>query len=110
VGAVRIKVDKVDYGQLQLTTYGGVQKYKKGTRYVVTGWIRSADALSLHVGARQMSDPYEWYHEQELSTGSEWKKFEFAFTPAMDLSAFVMFVVRETGTVDLAGVALEEKP
>jgi hypothetical protein len=109
-GAVRIKVEKVEEGQLQLTTYGGNQKYKKGIRYVVTGWVRSPDRLSVNLGARQIEDPYEFYHEQELTSGPEWKKFEFAFTPAMDFTAFVMFVVRETGTVDLAGVAVEEKP
>ena len=110
-GAVRIKIEKVEEGgQLQLTTYGGNQKYKKGTHYVVTGWVRSPDRLSVNVGARQMVEPYEFYHEQELATGSEWKRFEFVFTPAKDFDAFIMFVVREVGTVDLAGVALEEKP
>ena len=37
-GAVRIKVEKVDDGQLQLTTFKGNLKYQKGKRYVVTGW------------------------------------------------------------------------
>jgi len=109
-GAVRIKIEKVDEGgQLQLTTYGGNQKYKMGTRYVVSGWVRSADRLSVNVGTRQIGEPYEFYHEQELATGAEWKRFEFAFTPKMDFTAFLMFVVRETGTVDLAGVTVEEK-
>lgn len=111
VGAVRIKIEQVEEGgQLQLTTYGGIQKYKKGTRYLVTGWVRSADRLAVNVGVRQMSEPYEFYHEQELTTGTEWRRFEFVFTPTMDLSAFLMFVIRETGTVDLAGIAAEEKP
>lgn len=110
-GAVRIQVEKVEEGGLlQLTTYGGIQKYKKGTRYVVTGWVRSPGGLAVNVGARQQADPYEFYHEQELATGKEWKRFEFAFTPTMDIAAFIMFVVRETGTVDLAGVAMQEKP
>ena len=109
-GAVRIKIEKVDEGgQLQLTTYGGNQKYKMGTRYVVSGWVRSPDRLSVNVGTRQIGEPYEFYHEQELATGSEWKRFEFAFTPKMDFTAFLMFVVHEAGTVDLAGVTLEEK-
>jgi len=110
-GAVSIKIEKVDEGgQLQLTTYQGIQKYKKGTRYVVTGWTRSASGLAVNVGVRQNAEPYEFYHEQELTTGAEWKKFEFAFAPTTDLTAFLMFVVREAGTVDLAGVTLEEKP
>ncbi len=111
LGAVRIKIEKVDEGGLlQLTTYGGNQKYKKGTRYVLTGWVRSPDRLTVNVGARQTNDPYEFYHEQELASGPEWKKFEFAFTPAKDFEAFIMFVVRDAGTVDLAGVVLEGTP
>lgn len=108
-GAVRIKVEKVDDGQLQLTTFQGNQKYAKGKSYVVSGWVRSPDKTVVKVGARQKGEPYEFYHEEELTAGAEWKKFEFAFTPAMDLEAFVMFIVREAGTVDLAGVAVVEK-
>ena len=110
VGAVRIKIEKVEEGgQLQLTTYTGNRKYQKGTPYFVTGWVRSPDRTSVKLGTRQIGEPYEFYHEQELSTGPEWKRFEFAFTPTMDFTAFMMFVVRETGTVDLAGVVVEEK-
>ncbi len=110
-GAVRIKVEKVEEGgQLQLTTFNGNQKYKKGTRYLVTGWLRSSDRLSVKVGARQIGEPYDFYHEEDLSTGTEWKRFEFAFTPSMDLTAYIMFIVRDAGTVDLAGVAVQEKP
>ena len=109
-GAVRIKVEKVDEGQLQLTTYQGNQKYKKGTRYLVTGWVRSPDKLAVRLGVRQKGEPYEFYHEEELTTGTEWKRFEFAFTPAMDFEALLMFSVRETGTVDVAGVVAAEKP
>jgi hypothetical protein len=108
--AVRIKVDKIDEGQLQLTTYGGNQKYKKGTKYVVSGWVRSADHTTVKIGARQITEPYEMYHEDDLSTGPEWKRFEFAFTPTMDFQGFIMFIVRDAGTVDLAGIALEVKP
>ncbi|EDY16046.1 hypothetical protein CfE428DRAFT_6440 [Chthoniobacter flavus Ellin428] len=110
-GAVRIKVEKVEEGgQLQLTTYQGNQKYKKGTKYVLSGWIRSAEHTSVKVGTRQMSEPYEFYHEEDLAPESEWKHFEFAFTPMMDFQAFMMFIVHDPGTVDLAGIALEEKP
>jgi hypothetical protein len=71
--------------------------------------VRSPDRLSVNLGARQMAEPYEFYHEQELATGPEWKHFEFVFTPEKDFEALIMFVVREVGTVDLAGVVLEEK-
>jgi len=109
-GAVRIKIEKVDDGQLQLTTYQGTQSLKKGGKYVLTGWVRSPDRIGLHLGIRQKGEPYEFYHEQEVSTGTEWKPFEFAFTPTMDIDAFTMLVVRETGTIDLAGLVLQEKP
>ena len=108
-GAVRIKVEKVDDGHLQLTTFQGNQKYKKGTHYLVTGWVRSPDGLGVKVAVREKDEPYEFYHEDELPRGKEWKRFEFAFTPAMDFEAFLMFVVTETGTVDLAGVVVQEK-
>ncbi|MEP6668355.1 MAG: carbohydrate binding domain-containing protein [Chthoniobacter sp.] len=109
-GAVRIKIEKVDEGQLQMTTYQGLQKFKKGVKYVVTGWVRSPGSLSITVGARQKMEPYEFYFEKELAAGAAWKPFEFTFTPAMELDAFLMFVVKDTGAVDLAGVAVEEKP
>src|SRR5262245_29968102 len=41
VTAVRIKVEKVDEGQLQLTSWTK-PVFKKGVKYVITGWIRSA--------------------------------------------------------------------
>ena len=111
VGAVRIKVEKADEnGHVQFTSYGGNQKYKKGTRYLVTGWVRSPDRVSLHIGVRQIDQPYEFYFDQDQSAGPDWQKFEFAFTPAMDFSAFLMLFVRDAGAVDVAGVAIEEKP
>jgi hypothetical protein len=109
VGAVRIKVEKIDEGQLQLTTYQGIQKYKKGVRYLVTGWLRSPTQTGVKVGVRQKGEPYEFYHEQDLTPGTEWKRFEFSFTPTMEIDAFLMFIVSEVGTVDLAGVVVEEK-
>jgi len=72
--------------------------------------VRSPDQITVNLGVRQENDPYEFYHEQELATGKEWKRFEFAFTPAMDFEAFLMFVVRDVGTVDLAGIVVTEKP
>ena len=109
-GAVRIKVEKVDDGRLQLTTFQGNQKYKKGAHYLVTGWVRNPDGEGVKVGVREKDDPYQFFHEDDLPTGKEWKRFEFAFAPEMDFEAFLMFVVSETGTVDLAGVVLQEKP
>jgi len=110
-GAVRIKTEKVEEGgQLQLTTYQGIQKYKKGTSYVVTGWVRSADRTGITVGIRANKEPYDFFHQMDLPTDGDWKKFEFAFTPSSEIEGLLMFVVRDVGSVDLAGVALVQKP
>jgi hypothetical protein len=108
--AVRIKVENVDDGQLQLTTFEGNQKYQKGGHYVVSGWVRSLDQTPVKVGIRQIAAPYELYHEQMLTPEMEWKPFEFAFTPTEDRHAFVMFIIHKEGTVDLAGITVTEKP
>lgn len=111
VGAVRIKTEKVEEGgQLQLTTYAGNQNYKQGVKYQVSGWVRSPERTGFKIGLRQIQEPYEFYQEQEKSTDTEWKRFEFAFTPSMDFKAFLMFIIRDQGTVDLAGITVEEKP
>ena len=109
-GAVRIKVAKVDDDYLQFTSFQGIKKYKKATRYLVTGWVRSPDGLGLKVAVREKDEPYEFFHEAELPAGKEWKRFEFAFTPEMDIEAFLMFIVNQTGAVDLAGVVVQVKP
>lgn len=106
-GAVRIKVEKLDDDHLQLTTFEGNRKYKKGTRYLVTGWVRSPDALGLKAVIRETGEPYQFFDEAELPATKEWKRFEFAFTPEMDFEGFLMFLFSAPGTVDLAGVSLK---
>ncbi|MCE9611582.1 MAG: hypothetical protein K8R23_15400 [Chthoniobacter sp.] len=108
-GAVRIKVEKLDDDHLQLTTFQGNRKYKKGTRYLVTGWVRNPDGLGVKAAMREEGEPYEFFHELELPATKEWKRFEFAFTPETDFEGFLMFLVSATGSVDLAGVVLEAK-
>jgi len=106
--AVRIKVEKVDEGQLQLTSWTK-PVFKKGVKYVVTGWIRSADNSGVKVGIRQPGEPYEFYAEQDISGTADWKPFTFDFSLAEDKEAFVMFIKQETGTVDLAGLTIQAK-
>jgi hypothetical protein len=108
VAAVRIKVEKVDEGQLQLTTWTK-PTFKKGVKYVITGWIRSADNSGLKVGVRQPAEPYEFYAEQDLTADKEWKPFTFDFSFSEDKEGFVMFTKQDTGTVDLAGLVVSEK-
>ena len=76
----------------------------------MTGWLRSPNSTGVKVGVRQKGDPYEFYHEEDKTPLKEWTRFEFTFTPTAELDAFLMFVVNQVGTVDLAGVAVEEKP
>ena len=110
VGAVRIQVVKADDGQMQLTSWAGKLKFKAGGKYLVEGWVRSKDAAGLKVGIRQQGDPYEFFAEQDLSTTPEWKRFTFNFSFTEEKEGVVMFTKPEVGTVDLAGVAVTEKP
>jgi len=108
VTAVRIKVEKVDEGQLQLTTWTK-PKFKAGIKYVIEGWVRSAENAGIHVGIRQVDDPYEFYAEESLEAGPKWKEFSFEFTLTGEKEAFVMFYKNDTGTLDLAGVVVRVK-
>ncbi len=107
--AVRIEIKNVDDGQFQLTTFDGNYEYKKGTKYVVSGWVRSERFTNLKVGAREEDEPHAFYDQIDVPTGAEWKRFKFVFTPAMDCVAWIMFVVKEAGTVDLAGITVVEE-
>ena len=107
--ALRITVEKMDDGQLQLTSYTAERIYDHGRIYRVTGWLRSPESDAVSVGARQSEDPYEMYFEKELPTGKEWKQFEFEFAPKMDIKALIMFCVKNAGTVDLAGVTMTDE-
>jgi hypothetical protein len=107
VTAVRIKVEKVDEGQLQLTSWTR-PKFKKGTKYVISGWIRSADNSHIKIGVRQPEDPWELFAEQDVSASNEWKPFTFEFSFNEDKEAHLMFIKQETGTVDLADLGVRE--
>ncbi len=108
VAAVRIKIEKVDEGQLQLTSWTK-PVFKKGVKYALTGWIRSAESSGIKAGIRQPGEPYEFYAEQDLTADKEWKPFTFEFSFTEDKEAFVMFTKQDTGTVDLAGLVVSEK-
>ena len=107
--AVRIEVKNVDDGQLQLTTFEGNSEYKKGATYIVSGWARSERFTKLLVGARENDDPHDFYKQIEVPTGAHWKKFQFEWTPEMDCTAWMMFVIKEPGTVDVAGITVTGK-
>jgi hypothetical protein len=107
--AVRIEVKNVDDGQLQLTCFEGNSEYKKGATYIVSGWARSERFTRFLVGAREEDDPHDFYKQIEVPTGAQWKKFQFEWTPEMDCTAWMMFVIKEAGTVDVAGITVTEK-
>jgi hypothetical protein len=109
-GAVRIEITKVDGWQLQMTTWEGNHDYKQGTKYVVTGWVRSPLLSSIAVGFREDAEPRNYYDQKDLVTGGEWKRFEYVWTPEKDCMAWLMFFTKKPGIVDLAGIVVEEKP
>lgn len=109
VSAVRIKLESLDNGQLQLTTWQGEYEYFKGKSYGVTGWVRSPNESGIKVGAREHDEPHAFYAQVDLPTTAEWQRFEFVFTPEMDCDAWIMFVMTKPGAVDLAGVIVTEK-
>ena len=103
--AVRIKVEKVDEGQLQVTSWTK-PTFKKDVKYVVTGWIRSAENSGIKIGIRQPGEPYEFYAEEDVTGSAQWRPFTFQFSLGEDREAFVMFIKQDTGTIDLAGLAV----
>ncbi|MFM8468899.1 MAG: hypothetical protein ACKODH_02850 [Limisphaerales bacterium] len=106
VTAVRIELKDLGEGQLQLTSFSGKRVYKKGVKHAVEGWLRGSG--DFRVGARQPGEPYEFFAEQDLSGGKEWKAFKFQFSFDSDKEAFIMFVMPGQGAIDLAGVTVNE--
>lgn len=110
VGAVRMEVMKVDKYQVQLAPKGRALNYKQGTTYVVTGWVRSPTLTGMWIGFRQDEEPHEFFLGRDLEVDVEWKRFSVEWTPDQDCAAWVLFNVPKAGTVDLAGIVMEEKP
>lgn len=106
ITAVRIEVKDQSDGQLQLTSYSSKRVFKKGVKYAIEGSLRGS--AEFKVGVRQPGEPYEFYVEQELSGGKEWKAFKFEFKFEADKEALIMFVMPGNGTIDLAGVTVRE--
>jgi hypothetical protein len=109
VGAVRIEAKNVDSGQLQLTTFEGTNQYFKGTRYLITGWIRGTMNSTIKVGVRDEAEPKGFFEELYLTGTPVWRPFELVFVPEKDCDAWIMVVMREPGTADIAGLAVTEK-
>jgi hypothetical protein len=107
--AVRVKIERIDDGHVQMTTFDGHSAYKKGVKYVISGWARSEHATPFWIGARQDEEPREFYDHLDIEPGPDWKKFEFVFTPEMDCTARIIFMMQHTGTVDLAGISVVER-
>lgn len=106
LAGLRIKVENVVDGQLQLTSYAGERDYAKGQHYQISGWIRSPERQPLSLGARMSEEPYTSFNEGEIATTPEWKQFTWDFQPAKDYKALIMLVVKQPGTVDLAGLSV----
>ena len=109
VTAVRIDVQAIDDGQLQLTSFEGHSEYKQGVKYAITGWVRSAGGSTIKVGVRAEDESHAFYLQEDVKGTAEWKPFEVIFAPDQDRRGWVMFVMKEAGSVDLAGIVLAEK-
>jgi hypothetical protein len=109
IGAVRVEVTKRHSHHAQMTTKDSARPYKKDTTYVLSGWIRGPEDADVYAGFRENDEPHHYYAGQNLSATAEWKRFTVEWTPEMDTTAWVMFSFHKVGTVDLAGITLEEK-
>jgi hypothetical protein len=109
-GAVRIEVKRRDAHHVQMRPSNGPHEFKKGTTYSITGWLRSPQPFKINVGFREDDLPREYFARDDIETGPEWARFEFDWTPDEDRKAWVMFVVHEPGTVDIAGIVVKAKP
>ena len=106
---MRVEVTKRHSHHLQMTTKNAAPPYKKDTTYVLSGWIRGPQDADVYAGFREDDAPRKYYAGQNLFATGEWKRFSVEWTPEMDTTAWVMFSFHKVGTVDLAGIALEEK-
>lgn len=107
--AVRIDASAVDEGQLQMTTFDGHTDYQQGTTYAITGWVRSASGSTVKVGIRNVGPTHEFFKQDDVKGTAEWKPFEVVFTPELSCQGFVMFVMRQPGVVDVAGISLVQR-
>lgn len=109
-GAVRIVVPRVDSHHSQLRPKDGPHAFEKGTTYRVSGWLRSPDSAKINISFRQDEDPRAYYDRADHGTTPEWTRFTHDWTPDDDCTAWLMFIVHDPSTVDLAGIVVEGMP
>ena len=49
-------------------------------KYLIPQRFASPESSGIKVGIRQTAEPYEFYAEQDLAAGTEWKPFSFEFS------------------------------
>jgi hypothetical protein len=103
-GAVRIHVTRRDAHHVQMRASNGPHLFRKGTKYVVTGWLRSPESAKMNISFRQDDDPKEYYDREDLATTPEWTRFTHEWTPDADSTAWLMFMIHDPSTVDIAGI------
>ncbi len=107
--AVRIDVSAVDEGQLQMTTFDGIIDYQQGATYVITGWVRSANGSTIKAGIRDVAPSHTFYKLEDLKGTADWQPFEVTLTPDQNFQGVVMFVMKQPGVVDIAGIMLVQR-
>lgn len=109
VGAVRIEAKDIDSGQLQLTTFEGTKQFFKDAKYIITGWVRGTSNSTVKIGIRDEGEPKGFLAEMHITGAPEWRPFEVLFNPEKDCDGILMLVMRDPGSVDIAGLAVKEK-
>jgi len=107
--AVRIEFTKRDSHHVQFRPQKGPLPFKKGATYRVTGWARSAEPAKINVGFHDADATAGYFDQEDIATGSQWARFSFDWTPDQDCKGWLLIVVQDPGTVDVAGIALEAK-
>ncbi len=101
--AIRINASSSSRGMAQIKGPRFVAKH--GGKYVVEGWVRSANKTDLVVSVRQIVEPFQKYQEQVQKTGAEWSRFQIRLNPTQDYGAELV-LSQSGGPLDIAGVVV----
>jgi hypothetical protein len=107
--AVRIEFTKRDAHHVQFRPQKGPLTFTKGTTYRVSGWARSAEPSKINVGFRDADAAGGYFDQDDIYTGKKWARFSFDWTPEQDCKGWLLIVVQDPGTFDVAGITLEAK-
>jgi len=115
--AVRVRVERAAQGPaapLQIRWQSRLQ-FAGATPHTLRGWMRSPDGTAFDAGVRQWKAPFQFHARQTFNAAAEWAPFALKFQlpadfqPEEDHLPIVLLILRQPGTLDLAGVTLVEE-